>query len=404
MKSSAVGTGGLVSKLFWRSVALAVALAVASPAPALAQAKSHKRWFLGIGGALAVGIPAYAFTSDEVVKSSCSSKGCVGIVAAAIGGLIGFLVGLEMDKKYERRMAAGPTLNYSFLDVPLDVVPDRITRFPGGAAVVGMGGARLIRDDGTVHPRGSGVRGIEDVAVMPHLDLLILSTFSNLLSFEISSDSVYGQVIDERGGGSMGRFANRLAVAGLDSVRLLDVRKDVHEVAVETVTGIENPDYVTDMAFSRDGSIGWVLWDDRLVAYGPELAKIGEVTLPAAGRTVRMDGNRLAIAAGTGGVFIMDATDPAAPRVVQHYEGVRFAYAADLEGDRVYVAAGPEGVALVDISGTEPRVVGVARETRFATDVVVSGVGEVWILDRDGQSVQIADFGIVGADGRDINR
>ncbi len=150
----------------------------------------------------------------------------------------------------------------------------------------------------------------------------------------------------------MGRFANRLAVAGLDSLRLLDVRKDVHEVAVETVTGIENPDYVTDMAFSRDGSIGWVLWDDRLVAYGPELAKIGEVTLPAAGRTVRMDGNRLAIAAGTGGVFIMDATDPAAPRVVQHYEGVRFAYAADLEGDRVYVAAGPEGVALVDISGS----------------------------------------------------
>ncbi len=404
MRNSPVGTNRISSKLIGRSIALAVALAVASPAPAFAQAKSHKRWYFGIGGALVVGIPAYAFTSDDAFDSTCNSKQCVGIVAALMGGLIGFLVGLEMDKKYERRMAAGPTLNYSFLDVPLDVVPDRITRFPGGVAIVGMGGARLIRDDGTVQPRGSGVRGIEDVAVMPHLDLLILSTFSNLISFEISSDSVYGQVIDERGGGSMGRFANRLAVAGLDSLRLLDVEKDVHEVAVETVTGIENPDYVTDMTFSGDGSVGWVLWEDRLVAYGPELAKIGEVTLPAAGRTVRMDGNRLAIAAGTSGVFVMDVTDPAAPRVVQHYEGVRFAYAADLEGDRVYVAAGPEGVALVDISGEEPRVVGVARETRFATDVVVSGVGEVWILDRDGQSVQIADFGIVGGEGRDTNR
>jgi hypothetical protein len=63
----------------------------------------------------------------------------------------------------------------------------------------------------------------------------------------------------------------------------------------------------------------------------------------------------------------------------------------------MYVAAGPEGVALVDISGAEPRVVGVAREPRFATDVVVSGVGAVWIVDRDGKSVQIADFGVRGA-------
>jgi hypothetical protein len=46
----------------------------------------------------------------------------------------------------------------------------------------------------------------------------------------------------------------------------------------------------------------------------------------------------------------------------------------------------------------------VRKVSRWWIFPVVSGVGEVWILDRDGQSVQIADFGIVGADGRDINR
>jgi hypothetical protein len=229
---------------------------------------------------------------------------------------------------------------------------------------------------------------------------LLLSTFSNLLSFGIASDTAYGQVIDERGGGSMEVFASRLAVAGLDSLRLLDIRREGDYVSVETVGGVENYDYVTDMAFSDDRSIGWVLSEERLTSYEGGLRKIGEVTLPAAGRTVRAQGNRLVMAAGSSGVLVLDSTDPARPRVVLHYQGVRFAYAADLDGERMYVAAGSEGVALVDISGTDPRVLGVARETRFATDVVVADRNTVWIVDRDGKSVQIADFGTrVAEDG-----
>ncbi len=399
MRSSTGKTRPLSGRLVRRSIALAVALAVISPASTFGQSKSYKRWYFGIGGALAIGIPAYVFTSeDATLSSTCSTKGCVGGVAAAIGGIIGFLIGMEMDNKYERRMRAGPTFDYSFLDVPLDIVPDRAAGFPGGVAVVGMGGARVVRSDGSVQSRGSGVRGIEDVAVVPALDLLILSTFSNLLSFEIADDSSYGRVIDERGGGSMEVFNSRLAVAGLDSLRLLDVSRIDDDVRIETVAGLENSDYVTDMVFDPDRNIGWVLTENRLVSYEAGLRRLGELTLPATGRTVRTQGDRLAVAAGSSGVFVLDVRDPSAPRIVQQYEGVRFAYAADLDGERMYVAAGPEGVALVDISGAEPRVVGVAREPRFATDVVVSGVGAVWIVDRDGKSVQIADFGVRGAE------
>ena len=382
------------------AVALAIALVVALPTagPAQDSPKSYKRFYLAVGGFILVGVPAYVFTSEDAFKSGCSSKSCVGLVAGLMAAGIGFLVGMEMDKSYSRRMAAGPSLDYTFRDIPLDLVPDRMTYFPGGAAVVGASGARIIREDGSVHPRGSGVRGIEDVAVIPSLDLLVLSTFSNLIGFSVEDDSVQGRVIDQRGGGVIEAFQSRLAVAGLDSLRLLGIRrKDDNDYDVETVAGFENPDYVTDISFPGYGRVGWVLTEARLTAYTAGLEKVGEVELPAAGRTVRGHGNRLAIAAGTNGVYVLDASDPAAPRVVQQYTGVRFAYAADLEGDRLYVAAGTEGVAVVDISGDQPRVIGVARHTEFATDVRVSGVGKVWILDRDRQLVQIVDFGVTNA-------
>ena len=400
-KNSAGSAGPFGSARSRRSTAfaLAIALVIALPTagPAQDSPKSHKKWYLAIGGALLVGIPAYVFTAEGGLESGCSSKGCVGLMAAIIGGGIGFLVGSEMDKSYARRMAAGPSLDYTFRDIPLDLVPDRMTYFPGGAAVVGASGARIIREDGSVHPRGSGIRGIEDVAVMPSLDLLVLSTFSNLISFSVDDDSAQGQVIDSRGGGVLEAFQGRLAVAGLDSLRLLAVRREAGEYEVETVAGFDNPDYVTDMSFDGYGRIGWVLVENQLTSYTAGLEKVGEVELPAAGRTVRGQGRRLAVAAGTNGVYVLDASDPAAPRVVQQYTGVRFAYAADLEGDRLYVAAGTEGVAVVDISGDQPRVIGVARHTEFATDVRVSGAGKVWILDRDGQLVQIVDFGVTNA-------
>lgn len=399
MRSNRFPTNIFGSSTVRRSLAFALALSLALPASGLGQQKSYKRFYLAIGGALLVAIPAYTFTSEDAFKSTCSSKSCVGIVAGVIGGLIGFLVGSEMDKSYARRMAAGPSLEYPFRDIQLDLVPDRIDDFPGGAAVVGRDGARIVFKDGTVRPRAMGVRGIEDLAVVPSLDLLVLSTFQNLLGFSLVHDTAQGQVIDQQGGGSLQVFEDRLAVASFDSLRLVRISRNDGNVAVEPLASLENRDYVTDMANGTQGGVGWVLTEERLASYNADLEKVGEVTLPAAGRTVRAWGNRLAVAAGTYGVYVLDATDPARPRVVLHYTGVRFAYAADLEGDRLYVAAGPEGVAVVDVSGEEPTVLGVARHTEFATDVHVVGGGEVWILDRDGQSAQIADFGTPGGSG-----
>jgi len=377
-----------------RACVLALALLLVAPSSADAQfLKTNRRWIFALVGAAAVGIPAAAFTTAGESGVSCSNKTCVGFLAGGIGGLIGFLIGSEMDSRYIRRMAAGPSLDYDFRDVPLGITPDRMSAFPGGAAVIGVGGARVVHRDGSVHERGSGIRGIEDAAVLPTRDLLILSTFANLLSFGLASDTVQGQVVDERGGGSMAVFQDRLAVAGHDSLRLLAVDRIDGSVRVETVHGRASPSFVTDMAFNSFGRTGWLLMEDRLVAVGSDLTVLGEMELPAVGRSLRATGGRLLVSAGSDGVWVIDIRNPEAPRIVLTYTGVKFAYAADVEGDIMYVAAGPEGVAVVDISGPEPRVLGVARESRFAVDVTVAGDGEVWILDREGKSVQIASFG-----------
>lgn len=377
-----------------RAIAAALVLTVTVPSLASAQSglKSNRKWLFGAIGAVSLGLPAYMFTSEDTFDSTCSSQGCAGAVAAVIGGIIGFMVGAELDSRYTRRMEAGPDIDYRFRYVPLDLVPDRMTEYPGGAAVVGLGGARLVRRDGSVSPRAVGVRGIEDVAVLPTQDLLVLSTFANLLSFPISDDSAQGQVIDERGGGAMQVFQENLAVAGLDSLRLLRVSSRDQERAVRTIAGVETFDFVTDMAFSDFGRVGWVLQDDRLSSFSAGLRRIGELRLPAVGRSIRARGGRLVVAAGTNGVYVLDATDPGDPRVVSHYTGLRFSYAADIEGDLLYVAGGPEGVAVVDVGGADAIVLGVARDARFATDVVATGDGEVWILDRDGRRIQIAEF------------
>ncbi|HSG80778.1 MAG TPA: hypothetical protein VLC48_00905 [Gemmatimonadota bacterium] len=384
----------------WRPLLLALAILVAVPQPARGQEYKGKRKFIyAVIGAVLVGVPTYISASDGEYDNFCSSKTCMGVVGASVGALIGFLIGNEIDAKHERRMAAGPSLDYQHRNVPLDLTPDRMVYFPGGAAVAGVGGARIVYRDGRTLMRGSGVRGIEDIAVLPSLDLLVLSTYSNLLAFPIEGDTAQGEVIDERGGGAMEAMDGLLAVAGLDSLRLLRVRRGAVALATEPVAGIAHSEFVTDMTHSRFGQVTWLLIEDRLVAYNALFEKVGELQLPVAGRAIRTDGSRLAIAAGSEGVFVFDVRDPALPRIVLEYKGVRFAYAADLEGDRMYVAAGPEGVAVVDISGSEPRVLGVAREVEFASDVLAAGDGEMWILDREGRRVQIADFATEAAGG-----
>jgi hypothetical protein len=103
-------------------------------------------------------------------------------------------------------------------------------------------------------------------------------------------------------------------------------------------------------------------------------------------RALAVEGPRLAVAFGEDGIKMYHAADPAAPRLTAEWNGARFAYDVSLAGMRMFVAAGPEGLYVLDVSG-DPVVIGLARELGFAA--AVSSFGQfTYILDRSTNSVR----------------
>ncbi len=273
--------------------------------------------------------------------------------------------------------------------------------FGGGAVVTGLAGAQVVYADGHVVDRARGIRGIEDAAVLEDRGLLVLATGSGLLAFPLAGDTAHGSLLDRTGGSALASLESELAVGGADQIRLLRVEGPAEEPSAEPRVQVASQGLVRDLHWNPFQRVAWALVQDRIVALAPgTLDWLGEAALPTPGLSLRVRGGRAVVAAGSEGVLLLDVTDPAVPQVVQVIGGMRFAYAADLEGDRLYVAAGPEGLMVFDLSDeAAPRVVGVGRTVRFARDTFVQD-GRVWVLDREGRKVEIAELSGTEAAGR----
>ena len=380
------------------SVACACVLA-AAPLRAAAQVgaddeglKGGRRFLFALVGAVVGGVPAYLF-AEERGGGVCTSRTCLTALGVTFGGTVGFLIGLEQDHKHTRQMRRGPTLAYRPRTIPLGIVPEEMVPFGSGAVVTGIAGASLVYPDGRVLPRARGIRGIEDAAVLESQGLVVFATGSGLLAFPVAGDTVRGALIDRTGGSALEAVESELAVGGVRELRWLRVTGPPEEPSAETTATAQAPDLVYDVAWNPFQRVAWAVSGDRLVAYAPgTLEPLGELRLPGTGLRVRVEGDRAVVAVGSEGVLLVDISDPAAPRPVRQIEGMRFAYAADLAGDRLYVAAGPEGLIAIDISDEDsPRVVGVGRSARFVRDVFERD-GEVWVLDREGRKLEIAEL------------
>ena len=386
-----------------RIVCVSCAALLAVPVEAVAQQdatgsdgglRGHKRFLYALAGAVAAGVPAYLVGGGRSAGGFCSSRTCLTGLGVVMGGGVGFLIGLEHDQKLTRRLQKGPTLQYAHQVIALSVVPEEIVPFRSGAVVTGIGGAELVYADGRTVSRARGIRGIEDAAVMEPQDLVVFATASGLLAFPLSGDTVRGSLLDRTGGSALEAIDADLAVGDASEIRLLRVTAPVGESpSAERVAAVASGGLVVDLRWSPFSRAAWALIEDRLVAYAPgSLDRLGELTLPAPGLTMRIRGDRAVIAAGSGGVILVDIADPTAPRVVQVIRGIRFAYSADLYADRLHVAAGPEGLVVIDVSDeSAPQVLGVARSARFVRDVLAEE-GKVWVLDRDGRRVEIAEI------------
>jgi hypothetical protein len=108
---------------------------------------------------------------------------------------------------------------------------------------------------------------------------------------------------------------------------------------------------------------------------------VASLPLPGVGSRVTIDKGLAALAMGEKGVALIDITDPLQPKLRGSWTDARFAYDVSIDGQRLFVAAGPEGVYLVNLSGDVPKTIGLARSLGFAS-AIVSHDGHTFILDR----------------------
>jgi hypothetical protein len=93
------------------------------------------------------------------------------------------------------------------------------------------------------------------------------------------------------------------------------------------------------------------------------------------------------VAAGSGGVYAVDVRDPDRPVELFNWAGARFVYDVAVLHDRVYLAAGPEGLYVLELQDTGFVPVGLSRNLGFVA-AVEAGAGAVYLLDRSGLSLR----------------
>jgi hypothetical protein len=147
---------------------------------------------------------------------------------------------------------------------------------------------------------------------------------------------------------------------------------------------------VADLEWETRRRILWALTDTLLLALqweGDSLRISSRTRVDAGGRSMTTHGDRIGVALGSDGIALLDVSNPAAPREVARWRGARFVYDAALTGDRLYAGAGPEGVFVIDASTTPLRTIGLAFDLGFAA-TLLSRDGYTYILDRRTSSVR----------------
>jgi hypothetical protein len=193
----------------------------------------------------------------------------------------------------------------------------------------------------------------------------------------------------ERGPGVLVRRASVNAIAASESRAFVALDNRVENVPVTSDSVREYPGVtldapIRDLQLDEPRALLWASTDHSLVALritGDSLATIGAVPLAGSGLRLTIRKSLAAVAMGEKGVAFFDISDPAQPKLKTVWTAAHFAYDVSIDGARLYVAAGPEGVYLVDLSGETPRTIGLARSLGFAS-AVVSGDGHTFILDR----------------------
>ena len=385
------------------AVVLAVAV-VLPPATAAAQEDgpgSHRKWLGAAIGAVVIGVPTFT-SADFPTLGTCARTECFAPLATAVGFTLGFLLGKEFDDGAARRFVAGPRLDLRPRHtVQLPFLPDRGRA--AGAAALWSGAEGLVRLQGeTLSPLG-GIRGLRDVALVEESAAIVAATASGLFALPTARDDIPGRRIDARGvrlvaAGSGGG----LVVSGAGGLLGFSSLGRGTRLEVSEAARTRGDPLAADLVWPRASRIAWVLEGPRLVARdGGTLAEVAALELSAAARSLDVDAALGVVAAGRDGVFVIDLSDPAMPRLAARYQGIRSALDVALLESRAYVAAGEQGLVIVDLTRpSAPAVSGVVRNLG-SPSLVLRTSGQVWVVDgATGEAHSVSFPGVPPPDSR----
>jgi hypothetical protein len=333
---------------------------------------------LGIVGTLLGGLAAFGFSKGS---GGGRDVGTIAIGAAA-GGLAGFFVGRQLDERRAIAFHGTPSLKIPNVDVELEGDPSVLTLRDNTAAVGGSAGVQMFAamDERLmlVSRRAAGLHGVDALDIAPRSGWLALGSRTGLYLYPPLSGP--GLLVRRASVNAIAAAETRVFVAMDNRVESVPVRSD----SVREYPGSTLDAPIRDLQLDEPRAVLWASTDHSLVALritGDSLVSIGSVPLGGSGLRFAIQKGLAAVAMGEKGVALFDITDPTQPRLKTVWTAAHFAYDVSIDESRLYVAAGPEGVYLVDVSGETPRTIGLARSLGFAS-AIVSGDGHTFILDR----------------------
>lgn len=363
--------------------------ATSPPAPEQASRFPRSLLYAAIGAASAAAVSGvYAFTDNENSSpGQCTSGSCVLTIATASGALVGFMIGKEFDQLHTLRYRGGTPLYPRGESIGLSgdvfvlAVRDTIV------AVAGRGGVQIVASGSSLklaEKRASGIRGITALDLVPGNGSVALGSPAGFYLYPPKTGP--GMLLREGETSTLVTTPERIYFSTGTRIETAPVGADT----LRSWPGIDVGAKPLASTFDEAHSLLWVVTDSTLLSFRPDgdsLAAVGRVRLPARGRALAVEGARVAVSLGEGGVVLYDVSDPASLQERGRWSGARYVYAVSIAGERVFAAGGMDGVYVLNITSTGLQTYGLARELGFAT-LVTSRGPYTYMVDRTTNSLR----------------
>jgi len=380
-----------VRRTRWRALCVALLLAAHPVAAQQADAPSASRRIprrvvmpLVMGAAAAVTASAYFLSNADDPVGSCTGPRCVLPVSLGIGLIVGYLMGREMDQAHALRYRRGQPVYAAGQWLTLQGEPQWLSIGERYGAAAGVGGVQLFSLDGpprSLARRAIGIRGLH--AVDSGRDAVTVAAATGLYAF--AADSAIGTHVRDGDIAATAVLGDRRVVGVGDRLALAPAAGAADTAWRSRAAGAP----VRAMTSDARGTVLWVATDSALVAFtlsGDSLRLQSTTRLRGGARAVRTDGTRVAVAAGERGLRLFDTDGAAVARERFVWTGARFVYDALITRERLYVAAGGEGLFVLDARAPRGTVLGLARQMGFAVALGERG-DYTYVLDRTAPAV-----------------